>query len=77
MKNIDNSSRKKKKTVVLLAVCSHFLYTLNGDCFDNLEVQNKWHIDKNFLPSAAVITNPGVFPAHHFQFILFIVLKYF
>lgn len=66
-----------QKIVVLFAICSHFLYTLNGGCFDHLEAQGKWHINENCLPPAAVGANPGVFSAHHFQFVLFILLKYF
>ena len=71
------SVSKKKVEVVLFVICSYFLYTINGDCPDNLEMQNKWQINKTCLPSVTVIVNLSIFSAHHFYFVLFILLKYF
>lgn len=58
---------KRKLDIVLFAICSHFPYSVSGDCPGNLEVQTKWPvINKTSLLSVTVIANLGIFSGHCF-----------
>lgn len=46
MKKYRHPLSQKKFEVVLFVICSHFLYTVNRGCRDNLAVQDKWHVNK-------------------------------